>query len=423
MRMRHGRILSLAAALAAMLSGLAFAHEIPAGVNTYIFVKPAGSHLQVLVRVPLAVVRDVVYPEIEGGFLDIEALRPRLPELASLWLVDSMQITGDGRVLDAPRIAGTQLSFFADKAFRSFESALSRIEGSGLDNNARVVWNQLWFDVWIEYPIRSPASAFTLRTGFERLAMRVACSVRFLPDTTIAGPGAERAYSLHMQGGSGDIDALPLDPRWHQAALRFAGMGMEHILEGIDHLLFLGCVVIPIRRLRPLLVVVTAFTLAHSITMVSAALGFVPDALWFPPLIEALIALSIVTLAIENVVGAAKGTAFFSGETAAAPSWQWRWILVFAFGLVHGFGFSFALRESLQFAGGHLAASLAAFNVGVELGQFAVLLVLVPMLNILFRFALPERVGTIVLSTLIAHTGWHWLLERAELLRSGWAGG
>ena len=88
----------------------------------------------------------------------------------------------------------------------------------------------------------------------------------------------------------------------------------------------------------------------------------------------------------------------------------------FAFGLVHGFGFSFALRESLQFAGDHLLTALFGFNLGVEIGQIAVLLVLIPALDLLFKYVLPERLGIIILSALIAHTAWHWMIERGEQL-------
>ena len=98
-----------------------------------------------------------------------------------------------------------------------------------------------------------------------------------------------------------------MDPRWHQAALRFVTMGFEHILEGIDHLLFLFCLVIPLRSVKGLIPVVTSFTVAHSITLISASFGVAPNALWFPPLIETLIALSIVYMAFENIVGAKLG--------------------------------------------------------------------------------------------------------------------
>jgi hypothetical protein len=83
---------------------------------------------------------------------------------------------------------------------------------------------------------------------------------------------------------------------------------------------------------------------------------------------------------------------------------------------VHGFGFSFALRESLQFAGSHLLTSLLAFNLGVELGQLLVLFVLLPVLAWVLGRVVDERVGTIVLSAFVAHTAWHWLAERWDVL-------
>ena len=160
---------------------------------------------------------------------------------------------------------------------------------------------------------------------------------------------------------------------------------------------------IPFRRFRALIPVVTAFTVAHSITLIASAYNLGPDALWFPPLIETLIAISIVYMALENIVG---------GTTV-----ERRWIMAFGFGLVHGFGFSFALRQTLQFAGSHLLTSLLSFNIGVELGQLLVLAMMIPLLDLLFRFVVAERMGTIILSALVAHTGWHWMLDRWDRLR------
>ena len=201
---------------------------------------------------------------------------------------------------------------------------------------------------------------------------------------------------------SGDAGLVRLDPRWHQAAWRFVRLGFAHILDGIDHLLFLGALVIPFRRWRPLVAIVTAFTAAHSLTLIASALGYAPGALWFPPLVEALIAVSIVYMALENIV---------------APPLARRWAVAFAFGLVHGFGFSFGLQHTLQFAGSHLLTSLVAFNVGVEAGQLLVLAILIPLLHLTFRYVVAERMGTIVLSAFVAHTGWHWTLDRFATLR------
>jgi hypothetical protein len=91
--------------------------------------------------------------------------------------------------------------------------------------------------------------------------------------------------------------------------------------------------------------------------------------------------------------------------------------VAFGFGLVHGFAFSLALRESMQFAGSHLATALLSFNVGVELGQLAVVALAIPVLAALFRRAATERVGVILCSALVAHTAWHWMIDRADVLR------
>ena len=210
------------------------------------------------------------------------------------------------------------------------------------------MWNQVLFDVLLEYRIQSDRSRFSIRPAFDGLAARVVTVLRFIPAN-----GAVRAYEF-----TGDPGLFPLDPNWPQAVLRFVKLGFVHILDGTDHLLFLLCLVIPLRRLRPLIEVVTAFTIAHSFTLIASAYGMVPDALWFPPLIEVLIAVSIVYMALENIAGTISHR---------------RWMIAFGFGLVHGFGFSFALGQTLQFAGSHLLTSLLAFNIGVELAQLLVL--------------------------------------------------
>ena len=201
----------------------------------------------------------------------------------------------------------------------------------------------------------------------------------------------------------GDAGRVDLDPSAIEAARRFVVSGVEHILAGIDHLLFLVCLVLPFRRFRSLLWVVTAFTLAHSVTLIAAASGWVPQDLWFPPLVETLIAVSILWMALENIAG--------------STSVKRRWVLTAVFGLVHGFGFAFVLGDSLQFGGDHVVTSLVAFNIGVELGQIGVLSVLLPALWLLFRYVVAERIGIIIISAIVAHQAWHWMMERgADLL-------
>jgi hypothetical protein len=370
----------------------AAAHEIPKDVSVQLFLRPAGGKLQLLARIPLASVRDLEFPEQGGGYLDLGKLAPQLRGLAKLWIADFIELwEGDARLLN-PAIAAARISLASDRSFASFDAALAHIAGPPLPNSANVVWNQVTLDAVLEYPIRSEHSRFSIRPGLEGLGERVSIALRY-----VTPGGAVRAYEF-----MGDPGRVPIDPRWHQAALRFVELGFHHILDGTDHLLFLFCLVIPLRRVRPLVMVVTAFTVAHSITLLASAYGFAPDALWFPPLVETLIAVSIVWLALENIVGASS---------------RRRWAAAFGFGLVHGFGFSFALRDSLQFAGSHLISSLLSFNVGVELGQLLVLLVLVPALDLLFRYVVAERIGTIILSAIVAHTAWHWMLDRGADLR------
>ena len=385
------RILTFAALALLALPRGATAHDIPSDLTIQAFLKPEGQRLRLLVRVPMTAMRDVVFPE-RGVFLDLARIDPLLHDAAQIWISDAIQLDEGDRRLPKPTIAATRVSLESDKSFVSYEDALAHVTGPPLPNETNVVWNQTMLDVLFEYPIESDRSYFSIHPGFERLALHVVTVLRFLPPG-----GAIRAFEF-----TDDPGLLRLDPRWYQAAARFVEGGFLHILDGIDHLLFLFCLVIPFRRMRTLIPIVTAFTVAHSITLIASAYNLAPDALWFPPLVETLIATSIVYMALENIVGA--GTV------------HRRWMITFGFGLVHGFGFSFALRQTLQFAGSHMLTSLLSFNVGVELGQLLVLVLLIPLLEGLFRFVVAERMGTIILSALIAHTGWHWMLDRGAVL-------
>ena len=368
------------------------AHEIPSDVTIQAFIKPEGQRLRLLIRVPLRAMRDIEFPLRGPGYLDLARADAQLRDAAMLWIGDPLELyEGDTRLTNQQLVA-VLASIPSDRSFRNYDDALGHVTGVRLPDETQLYWEQAMLDMLFEYPIASDQSEFSIDPGLERLALRVLTVLRFLPPG-----GAVRAFEYR-----GDAGLVRLDPRWHQAALRFVGLGFEHILDGIDHLLFLLCLVIPFRRLRGLVLIVTAFTVAHSITLIASAFGMAPDGLWFPPLVELLIAASIVYMALENIVGA---------------KLQRRWMIAFAFGLVHGFGFSFALRDTLQFAGGHLVSSLLSFNVGVELGQLLVLVLLVPALAALFRFGVKEKIGTIVLSALVAHTGWHWMTDRWGVLR------
>jgi len=369
------------------------AHNIPNDVTVQAFFRPEGSHLRLLVRAPLAAMRDVEFPQRGPGYLDFDRIDSLLPDAVNLWISGALEIYEDDARLPRPSVLESRVSLLSDQSFGTYDDALAHIRGPRLTNSTSVVWDQVLLDTILEYPIHSDRARFSIHSELARLGLRTVTVLRFLPPG-----GAIRAFEF-----TGDPGVVQLDPRWHQAALRFVKLGFMHILDGTDHLLFLLCLVIPFRRFGALIPIVTAFTVAHSITLIASAYNFVPSALWFPPLIETLIACSIVYMALENIVG---------GATVHR-----RWRIAFGFGLVHGFGFSFALKETLQFAGSHLLTSLLGFNIGVELGQLLVLALLVPALEFVFRHVVAERMGTIILSALVAHTGWHWMIDRADRLR------
>lgn len=371
------------------------AHDIPNDVTIQALFKPEGQRLRLLIRVPLAAMRDVDYPKRganNSGLLDLSRADSTLRDAATLWVADFLSVYENDTKLPYPTIVSVRAALQSDPSFQSYPDAIAHLTGQRLPDDTEFVWAQGLLDILFEYPIQSDRSNFSIEPRFGRLGIRTLTALRFF-----APGGAIRAFELE-----GDPGLVRLDPRWHQAALRFVSLGFEHILDGTDHLLFLFCLVIPFRRIRSLVAVVTAFTVAHSITLIASAYDFAPDALWFPPLIETLIATSIFYMAIENIV---------------SPQLKRRWVITFAFGLVHGFGFSFALRRTLQFAGAHLLTSLLSFNIGVELGQLLVLVLAIPALDLLFKYVVAERLGTIMLSTLIAHTAWHWTSERWAILR------
>jgi hypothetical protein len=385
-------LLAVVAAFLVALAPRVSAHEVPNEVTVFGFVRPEGQTLTLLLRAPLRSMRDIEVPTVGNGFLDFSRVDRALNDAATLWIVDFVELYENGQRLGRPTVTGARVSLPSDRSFESYGEARANIlTGPRLDQSTQIYWEQGLMDIAFEYPIASDQSDFAIRPGLTRLGLQVNVVLRFQQ------PGkSERAFDVHA-----DTGIVHLDPRWHQAFFLFAREGFFHILEGTDHLLFLLCLVIPFRKLRPLVIVITAFTVAHSVTLIAAAYGMAPDTLWFPPLIETLIAISIVYMAFENIVGA---------------NLQRRWAVTFGFGLVHGFGFSFLLRERLQFAGDHLIASLLAFNVGVEIGQLLVLIITIPLLAFIFRFVVAERMGTILMSALVAHTAWHWALDRGNVL-------
>ncbi|TKD07421.1 HupE/UreJ family protein [Polyangium fumosum] len=205
--------------------------------------------------------------------------------------------------------------------------------------------------------------------------------------------GANRELGIAGLPGGGEAPAAPKAEPKNEGFVGFFRMGIEHILFGYDHLVFLFGLVLVGGRLRALLLVVTAFTVAHSITLGLAVLG-----IWAPSgrIVEPVIALSVAYVGVENQL---------------VKDAEKRWRVTFPFGLVHGFGFAGALGE-IALPRPQIPGALVAFNLGVEAGQLVVLAVVVPLLVVAQKRKWLEKRGVKILSLGIAALGLVWFVLR-----------
>ena len=180
--------------------------------------------------------------------------------------------------------------------------------------------------------------------------------------------------------------------------VQFLGLGVRHILSGYDHLLFLFGLLLVGVNFRSVAKIITAFTVAHSITLAAATLNLVE----FPSrIVEPLIAVSIIYVGLENIL---------SGKL------DWRWLLTFGFGLVHGFGFASVLRELSIGTGAAAVVPLLSFNLGVELGQMTIAALTLPLIWKLRKQPVFVARYVPACSLLVALAGSYWLIQRTLLL-------
>jgi len=196
---------------------------------------------------------------------------------------------------------------------------------------------------------------------------------------------------LPLPVGEPTVDARNAVSFW-----AFLKLGVEHLLTGYDHLLFLLGLLVACRRFSSMALMITSFTLAHSLTLALAAL----DVVTLPgQVVEPLIAASIVFVGVENLL------------RREEP--KGRWALTFTFGLVHGFGFAGVLKSiGLGSAGAPLLASLFSFNLGIELGQLALTALFFPLLWRLGKLPVFARYGRTAISVVVALMGTYWLVQR-----------
>jgi hydrogenase/urease accessory protein HupE len=244
--------------------------------------------------------------------------------------------------------------------------------------------------------VNSPESHTTLQLSYNWPEQRQGLNIRY----TLFEPNVATAQSLAtvtMDDTVRDYVFSPSQPTlnlsdnylWSQIS-RFVPLGIEHILTGYDHLLFLLSLLIGSSGIRSLLKIVTAFTVAHSVTLTLAVLGFIQ----LPPVVvECAIALSIVYVAAENL------------WRKEIPQ---RWVMTFVFGLIHGVGFSSILQE-FNLPKEALAVSLVSFNLGVEIGQVVAVVCFFGLWQLLRKLKWSRP----IMSGMLVAIGLYWFLQRA----------
>lgn len=302
-------------------------------------------------------------------------------------------VSGIGEPGGTPEVAERELSAGADKVAAYLDRHL-RVLVDGVACAAHIE------DIGIEQRFAQPYASISLTYDCPSAG---AYEIRYSVLVGDLDPGHSNAAGYELGGRTGEFvfddqhrDLVVGDANPLRQAYRFAVLGLHHILGGLDHVLFVIALLIGAAGLREVLGVVTAFTLAHSITLALAALDLVslPSAV-----IEPLIALSIAYVAAANVLG--------------RPQPKYQLAAVFAFGLLHGLGFAGALQLTGEFDPA-MVMSLLSFNVGIEIGQALVVALLFPLFLFVRRFAWSQYVH-LGASVAIALIGLVWFVERIVL--------
>lgn len=382
----------LAAALLLVLPASAGPHDIQADVTVRAHVKAGGETFRLLVRVPLSATRDVRFPLRGDGSLDLERLGPELRHAARLWIAGYVDVHEGDRELGSGRIVAARVSLPSDRSFRAgWEEALAHVTGPGLPAGTDLLPEQASLDVLLEYPIRFAGSRFSVEPELAHLGMTTETHLRW------HGPdGASRRF--HWAGNPGRVW---MNPGWWRTVARFLGQGASRLIGGIEQILILLCLTLPFTAVRRAAPLATSFVVGVVLALAASGAGPAPGALWYPPLVSALVAATILYVAVGNVLG---------------PRLRYRWPAALVVGLVHGAALHLALREQLQFAGAHGGWAVAAFSAGAAAAAVLVLTGAARIFEWLVRRGLPERIGVVLVSALAGHEAWHWLTDRAALL-------
>ena len=206
------------------ISSLIQAHDIPSRVTVYAFVKPEGNELTVLLRVPMEALGEVSFPLRGPGFLQFSEAQFALDDAARIYITESLNFYENGEELLEKQLERTRVSLPSNRSFTSYDVALDNITSPPLDDSTDLFWRQGVLDVLVTYSIQSEDSDFSVNPELGTLSDQTTTVLRFLVPN-----GAERVFNY-----LGNPGVVEVDPRWHQAALRFIEMGFAYVKFGLE---------------------------------------------------------------------------------------------------------------------------------------------------------------------------------------------
>jgi len=366
-------------------SAIANGADLPPEVVLQAFAKAENGRLRLLVRMPLDLLVGFGLPKRGPGYLDLARIDDRLTQAAAA-AGRQIELREDG-ILLVPTPRQARVSLLSDRSFGSYASAAAQLRGPRLPESTDLFWNQGFFDTELEYPLRSSDAHLSVRMNVApELGRRLKLQLEFLPAN-------EAARSFTLIGGLGWI---ALAPRWYEAAWLFAKQGFTAALS-FERLVFLLCLIAPFRQFRSVLALILAFIALQAFTLTAAAVVDIRGIRWLTSLYAAGLGAAILLLAIGNL---------------AAPSVRVRWAISAALGALGGFGLGRVLDDAWQFTGTHPVISAVSFNSGVAAGEVVSLALAFALMRLVFARLLPASLAIVVVSAVLGHLGWHWMIDR-----------
>lgn len=385
--------------VAALLSWLpaapVAAHELPYDVVTYLTLD--GGRLHVLLRVPMPLLVDARLPTRNGGYLDLAKSDEPL-RVVALDVARNLDLMNNNRPLPAPTTVRWAVTRRPDAAFDSYDAARARFMQPALAVDTPVDPAKAAVDVQLEYVLGSGtpdlSSGARDRVGPTQLSIRVngfRAQTRAVQMVVhYAGGATPRTFIM-----TGNPRRVDLEPGWGSVAPIFARLGLERLALGAEHLLFILCLAIPLRRWSAAFATLGAFAAGYVVSLAIASLLPGQPAASTVQIVQALVAAALIVATLQNIT---------------APRFGWVAIVAGVFGLVDGLGFGFAYRQGLPLAGAHTLVSFVSFAGPVLFATLWLLILIRPLVGLIYRSPVPARWAILCLSAIPIHYGLHGIM-------------